>query len=142
MKSIFVQFEKSPDGPRDVWLECDTYIVAEGFGTHASTYPVTICKARYNGTYEGAPWLAFPVAPHILSRDEWQDWNGSDIECTEWHTAAAEEGWPIGRGHAPDLAYRNLLEVAAAGAGINLADLDAEPTWDKEELGRRNDDAG
>lgn len=137
-----VMFEHSPDGPREVSLTKRSYMVEEGFGAHVTTYPVTICPARYGGTYEGGPWLAFPVQPEILANLAWEDWNGSDIECTQWWARAAAEGWPVGRGDAPDLAYRDLIRIAAAKAEVDVSGWDEPPTWDREELKKRNDDAG
>jgi hypothetical protein len=136
-----VEFETSPDGPRKVFIRKKTYCTDEGFGTEAFTYPVTIVPARYGGTYENAPWLAFPVHPDVLNSAAWRDWDGSDIDCMEWHDRSREQGWPVGRGAAPDLAYRDLIVRTAEKAGINLKDWSAEPTWDKEELRRRDGDS-
>lgn len=133
------EFERSPDGPRKVFLRKQTILVEEGFGKAVSTYPVTIVPARYGGTYEYAAWLAFPVDPAVLNADAWQGWDDSDVECAEWHARSREEGWPVGRGAAPDLAYQDLIVRAAEKAGINLASWNASPTWDKNELKRRDE---
>ena len=139
---VITEFPASPDGPLKVHLSRKTIIADEGFGTTPSTYPVTICPARYQGTYEGAAWICFPVDPDVLDEGQWRDWQGSDIECVEWWARAHREGWPIGLGSSPDLAYWNLIERAAEKAGINLQDWTAEPTWDKDELRRRDGDPG
>ena len=137
-----VEFPHSPDGAKKVFLEKKTVMTEQGFGTTPASYPVTICPARYQGTYEGASWLCFPVDPRMLARDKWRDWQGSDIECAEWWAEAEREGWPIGRGASPDLAYQDLIGRAAEKAGINLEEWSAEPTWDPDELRRRDGDPG
>ena len=135
------EFERSPDGPRRVFIRKKTIISSDGFSTGGSTYPVTIVPARYGGSYEKAAWLAFPVSPARLGEKAWRDWEGSDIDCMNWHDRSLAEGWPVGRGASADLAYRNLIEIAAAKTGINLSDWSAEPTWDRGELRRRDDTA-
>lgn len=136
------EFSHSPDGPLKILLTRKTYCTDEGFGTRPSIYPVTIVKSRYQGTYEGGTWICFPVDPAVLGKGQWRDWQGSDIECAEWWAQSIREGWPIGLGASPDVAYRNLIERAAEKAGINLQDWSAEPTWDKDELRRRDGDPG
>jgi len=133
-----VTFPCSPDGPLTAYLRKKTIMTEQGFGTVPSTYPVTICPARYGGTYEGGAWICFPVDAEVLGKDRWQDWQGSDIECAEWWAQAQLEGWPIGLGASPDAAYRNLIERAAEKGGINLEEWNAEPTWEREELRRRD----
>lgn len=128
----------SPDGPREVFLRKNTYCVEEGFGSHASTYPVTIVPARYSGTYEGAHWLAFPVYPHVLAEEQWRNWMGSDIECAEWWDRMRNQGWLIGVASTPNAAYDNLLFITAMKAGFNLDEWSEDPTWNKNELKRRS----
>ena len=41
-------------------------------------YPITIIRARYAGTYEGNPWLAFHAYVVPIGATD------SDIECMEW----------------------------------------------------------
>lgn len=135
------RFDRSPDGPKDIFLRKQAYATEEGFGVEASTYPVTITMARYGGTYEGGKWLAFPVTPALLAKKEWQGWNDSDVECSQWWDKAYHEDWPIGKGATPELAYRNLIALAAARGDVDLADWSQEPTWDKSELRRRHDAA-
>jgi len=137
-----VEFPSSPDGPVKVYLRKKTIMTEQGFGAMPSTYPVTICPARYQGTYEGAPWLCFPVHAELLAKGQWRDWQGSDIECAEWWAEAQREGWPVGLGGSPDQAYQNLIERTAEKAGINLEEWSAEPTWDPDELRRRDGDPG
>lgn len=139
---VIAEFPNSPDGPLKIHLTRKTIVTESGFGSRPSIYPVTICPARYSGTYEGAPWLCFPVYPEILDENRWEDWQGDDIECMTWWDRASRDEWPIGLGASPDLAYQNLLERAAEKAGISLQDWTAEPTWDKEELRRRDGDPG
>lgn len=122
-----------------VWLdeirvESDTCIAKEGFGQQARTYPVTIVQARYNGSYEGAPWLCFPLHPHRLEDEHWRDWSASDVECMQFWRTAANDDWPIGRGDAPGAAYDDLIAWACRRAGIERGSLEAPPTWDREVL--------
>lgn len=138
--SAEVEFPASPDGPLKIWLTRKNYCTEEGFGTAPAIYPVTIVKSRYQGTYEGAAWICFPVHAERLALGQWRDWQGSDIECAEWWARAQREEWPVGLGPSPDLAYENLIARAGSKAGINLADWVAEPTWDKDELKRRGGD--
>lgn len=133
------EFPCSPPGPLKIHLSRKTLITENGFGSVPSIYPVTICPARYQGTYEGARWLCFPVHPEVLDESRWRGWQGSDVCCMTWWDQASRDGWPIGRGSSPDLAYQDLIERAGEKAGINPQDWVAEPTWDKDELGRRND---
>lgn len=137
-KSADVEFPHSPDGPLKVFIKKKTFITEEGFGEAPHTYPVTIVPARYGGTYEGGPWICFPVHAERLAKGQWRDWQGDDLGCAEWWAESVRQGWPIGLGASPDLAYRNLIERAAEKAGINLADWSAEPTWNKDELRRRD----
>lgn len=140
--SAFVEFPHSPDGVLKIFIEKKRFLTNEGFGMTPASYPVTICPARYGGTYEGASWICFPVHAELLAKGQWRDWQGDDIECAEWWAQAQREGWPIGLGSSPDLAYGNLIARAASKAGISLADWVAEPTWDTEELRRRDGDPG
>lgn len=134
-----VEFPASPDGPLKIWLTRKNYCTEEGFGTAPSIYPVTIVHSRYQGTYEGGAWICFPVDPSVLGKGQWRDWQGDDISCSEWWDRASRDGWPIGRGSSPDLAYQDLIEQTAEKAGINPQDWVAEPTWDKDELKRRGE---
>jgi len=136
------EFPNSPDGPLTVCLRKEAIVTEQGFTTTPSTYPVTICPARYSGAYEGGSWLCFPVDAEMLGKDSWQEWRGSDIECAEWWAEAEREGWPIGRGASPDLAYQDLIERSAEKAGIKLEEWSAEPTWELDELRRRDGDPG
>jgi hypothetical protein len=125
-----------------VWLdeirvESDTFITREGFGEQARTYPVTIVQARYNGSYEGAAWLCFPLHPHRLGDERWRDWSGGDIECFEFWRTAINDDWPIGRGASPGAAYDDLIAWACRRAGAERSSMEAEPTWDREVLRER-----
>jgi len=137
MDHVTATFKNSPDGIREIMLSRRTYITEAGFGVRASIYPVTVTTARYGGSYEGGPWVAFPVSPWVLGEHYWRDWCGSDIECSAWWDRAVTEDWPVGRGTTPDLSYLDLIETVAARAGITLSDWSEEPTWDKDELRRR-----
>lgn len=66
-------------------------------------YVVTIVKARYGGTYEGGPWLAFELCPDQLP----EDWDAGDIECMEFW-ANPENSKDVGIGQSPDLALKEL----------------------------------
>ena len=68
-------------------------------------YPVTIVMSRYQGTYEGAPWLAFPVDSEDLADS---DYAGEDSECMIFFSECEERQVPIGRGATPDEALANL----------------------------------
>jgi hypothetical protein len=125
-----------------VWLdeirvESHTFFTREGFGEQARTYPVTIVQARYNGSYEGAPWLCFPLHPHRLGDERWRDWSGGDIECAEFWRTAVNDDWPIGRGESPGAAYDDLIAWACRRAGAERSSMEAEPTWDREVLRER-----
>lgn len=96
--SAFAEFEHSPDGKKKVFIEKKAFFSEQGFGMLPSSYPVTICPARYGGIYEGAPWICFPVYAELLAKGQWRDWQGSDIECAEWWAQAIWEEWPIGLG--------------------------------------------
>lgn len=65
-------------------------------------YPTTIVRDRYDGTYSGADWLAFPL-------DYWNvpdEVDGGDSECMMfWEDY---EG-VVGKGNTPELAMANLV---------------------------------
>lgn len=128
-----VRFGSTPSGPMDIHLTKRLYMTPDGFGHTPDIYPVTIVHARYNGTYEGglgsASWLCFPVAPHVLSSDEWNGWNDSDVECAEWWSRARDGQWPVGRGLTPQYAYFDLCQQVAVAAGVDLGSLFEDPSW-------------
>lgn len=67
-----------------------------------SFYPTTFIKDRYNGTYSGAVWLAFPL-------DFWnvpEEVEGGDVECMMfWESYDGV----VGKGRTPELAMANLV---------------------------------
>lgn len=76
-------------------------------------YPVTIIRARYGGTYEGAEWLAFHENADAIA-----DAEGDDITCRIFFSYYVR---PIGRGDTPETAladlndgYRNVIN----GGGV------------------------
>lgn len=110
-----------PDEDLELILELET-VFDGGFGKLPSMYPVTIAQARYQGTYEGGTWLAFPVRPWNLNAEgsAWAGWNGSDLTCMTWHEEARKRGVPVGRSGTPDGAYQELLRQVAAAADVDL----------------------
>lgn len=72
-------------------------------------YPATIVCDRYDGTYSGGRWLAFPLDYYEIPVGV----DGDDTECAMfWHSYDE----PVGRGDSPeealgDLAYRILRIV-------------------------------
>ena len=64
-------------------------------------YPVTIIKTRYQGTYEGGRWGAFPV--DFL--DVPMDTMGDDIETMTWWSQNKDY---VGVGETPEAALEDL----------------------------------
>jgi hypothetical protein len=71
----------------------------------SSLFPVTIVMSRYEGTYEGARWLAFPVGAEDLADS---DYAAEDVECMSFFAECETRQVPIGRGPTPDDALENL----------------------------------
>lgn len=69
-----------------------------------AVYPLTVLAARYRGTYEGAPWVAFNDCPENLDGAL-----GDDITCGTFFRTY-ERFKPIGRGATPEDAIRDLAE--------------------------------
>jgi hypothetical protein len=69
-----------------------------------SHYPVTIVPARYQGTYEGGKWIAFP---YDLQPDG--DWEGDDVTTMEFWGQVRARRYPIGLGESPSEAYTSLI---------------------------------
>lgn len=65
-------------------------------------YPLTVLRSRYNGTYEGAKWVAFKDRPDIV-----QDALGDDMACSSFFRVYGSLK-PIGRGDSPEAAVRDL----------------------------------
>lgn len=110
------------------WLYRDVILTKEGINAKLSVYPATIVQARYNGSYEGAPWLCFPVRPGQLIEPYWRGWDGDEIECAAFWRAAGVQGRLIGRGDSPIAAYDDLIDQACARVGVDRAALTEEPT--------------
>jgi hypothetical protein len=68
-------------------------------------FPVTVVKSRYQGTYEGDRWLAFPVGVEDLADS---DYAGEDVECMCFFQECDARQLPIGRGFTPDRALADL----------------------------------
>lgn len=83
-----------------------------------SIYPVTIVQARYQGTYEGAPWLCMPTSADHLRGEFWDGWNDSDIECMQFWNTASRLDYVIGYGRTPDGAYDDLIRRVKLKAGV------------------------
>jgi hypothetical protein len=118
----------SPGMPGEVWLHRETIVTKDGLGAKPSIYPVTIVQARHNGSYEGAPWLCFPLHVRRLADPTLRDWDGDEIECARFWRLARDREWLIGLGSTPMAAYDNLIDQACARAGVDRADLTEEPT--------------
>jgi hypothetical protein len=89
-------------------------------------HPATIVQARYNGSYEGAPWLCFPLHPAQLLEPRWREWDGDEGACAAfWNGVRAQEEL-VGRGDNPTAAYDNLIDQACARIGIDRAALTEE----------------
>lgn len=71
-------------------------------GGIARVYPVTIIRSRYNGTYEGARWVAFNDDTFAV-----RDAEGGDIACCDFF---ADYPKPIGRGDSAQEAYEDLIK--------------------------------
>lgn len=70
-------------------------------------WPVTILAARYQGTYEGAPWVAFHESPgdvHLA--------HCGDTACATFFDSYRK---PIGRGQSPKHAYDDLVRQLTPG---------------------------
>ena len=111
--------------PHSVWLHRETISTEQGFGVQLSVYPATIVQARYNGSYEGAPWLCFPVHVQQLAKPPWRDWDGSETECERFWRRARDREWLIGLGSNPAAAYDNLIDQACARLRLDRATLTA-----------------
>ncbi|WP_328995031.1 hypothetical protein OG394_10870 [Kribbella sp. NBC_01245] len=67
-------------------------------------WPVTIVPARYGGTYEPGPWLAFPNHPDALPID----WDAGDLLAGRYY---AEHSQEMGAGMTPSEAYEDLKRI-------------------------------
>jgi hypothetical protein len=75
------------------------------------TYPVTIIKARYGGSYEGGKFIAFNehIDTHIVD-----DAEGDDITSAMFFDSYSKlRNKPIGKGNTPDEAYHDLQSQLA-----------------------------
>lgn len=128
--------EPQPDSWRVPTLTCEgnvllyreVILTKEGVGARLSVYPATIVQARYNGTYEGAPWLCFPLQVPYLIEPAWRDWDDADeIRCQYFWKAVPLQNRLIGRGHSPTAAYDDLIDQACARVGVDRAALTQRP---------------
>ena len=68
----------------------------------AIKYLVTIILDRYNGSYSGAKFIAYPQEPYEICNEV----NSDDIAClTYWNDFSSI----IGKGNTPNEAYEDLL---------------------------------
>lgn len=68
----------------------------------AIEYPVTIILDRYNGSYLGAKFIAYPQEPHEICNEV----NSDEITyLTYWNDFSGI----IGKGNTPNEAYEDLL---------------------------------
>ena len=76
----------------------------KGEKTIDSIFPFTIIRDRYNGTYSGAPYIAFNLSykeiPKAIS--------ATDILCRDFWFKSAHK-YAIGLGRSPEEAAENLL---------------------------------
>ena len=130
--------ERQPDGwhvPHstsygNIWLAREIRLTTEGVGAKLAIYPATIVQARYNGAYEGAPWLCFPLHPRWLLEPDWREWDGDEIACEAfWRRSRSQQERfnLIGRGDSPTAAYDDLIDKACARVGVDRAALTEEP---------------
>ena len=126
-------------GPRDSWtlstrpgisggvrLYREAVLTEDGLGAKLTIYPATIVQARYGGSFEGAPWLCFPVHVQRFAEPAWRDWDGDEIECGEFWRRVQGEGWLIGLGKTPTDAYDDLISQVCARLNLDRAALAAE----------------
>lgn len=71
-------------------------------------YPLTIIAARYGGTYEGAPFIAFNEYYEAVPLDA----SGDDVECASFFVDYRK---PLGRGNTPDEAMADLARQIEDG---------------------------
>ena len=70
-----------------------------------TVFPCTIVAARYGGVYEGARWLAFPLAAAAIP-DEVM---GNDLTCSAFFEEIEGSDFPLGRGSSPTEAHEDLV---------------------------------
>jgi hypothetical protein len=110
-----------------LWLCREAVLTNGGVGTTLSISPVTIVQARYDGSYEGAPWLCLPLHPIWLKDPVWYKWDGDERECAAFWEAARIQNRLIGRGDSPTAAYDDLIDQACRRLGIDRAALTEQP---------------
>lgn len=66
-------------------------------------YPTTIIRDRYNGTYSGAKWLAFPLDFYQVPGEV----DGGDTECMMFWGTYND---PVGKGATPKDAIEDLTK--------------------------------
>jgi hypothetical protein len=86
-----------------------------------------LVQARYGGSYEGAPWLCFPVHVQRFAEREWRNWDGEEIECGRFWRHAQGERWLIGLGMTPTDSYDHLISQVCARLGLDRDALTEEP---------------
>ena len=115
-----------PGMPGGIRLYREAVLTEAGLTAQLTIYPATIAQARYGGSYEGAPWLCFPVHVQRFAEPEWRHWDGDSIECGQFWRHAQGEGWLIGLGKTPTDAYDDLISQVCARLNLDRATLGAE----------------
>ena len=116
-----------PGIPGGIRLYRETVLTGDRLRARLSIYPATIVQARYGGSYEGAPWVCFPVHVQRFAESEWRAWDGDDIECGRFWRHAQDENWLIGLGQTPTDAYDDLLGRVCTRLGVDQAALAGKP---------------
>jgi len=114
----------------NIWRTRASRVTTDGVDAKLAIYPATIVQARYNGAYEGVPWLCFPLHPRWLLEPDWREWDGDEIACEAFwrRTREQQERFSlIGRGDSPTAAYDDLIDQACARVGVDRAALTEEP---------------
>jgi hypothetical protein len=127
--------DRQPDGWRvpsmnfegKPWLYREVIVTKAGVGARLTVHPATIVQARYNGSYERALWLCFPMHPGRLIDPAWRGWDGDEIECASFWRSAEIQKRLIGRGDSPTAAYDDLIDQACARVGVDRTALTEEP---------------
>ncbi len=99
----------------------DIIVTRHGVGAQPSITPATIVPARYHGTYEGAPWICFPVHDQRLTEPRWRNWGGNERDCQAFWQSPHIQKLMIGRGNNPTAAYDNLIDQACAHVPASTA---------------------
>lgn len=118
-----------PCGRREggVWLHQEVVVTRGGVGARLAVHPATIVRARYDGAYEGASWLCFPVQVQELAGENWRNWDGDEVRCQGFWRGAQVQELLIGLGDGPAAAYDDLVDQACARVGVDRVALTRDP---------------